>query len=159
MQKKICVFCSSSDDIDAYFFDVARDFGKRIAENNCALVCGGANTGLMSVLADSVRGNGGTVIEVMPQLMQNQADVFVGLPGGFGTLDEIFEFLPLKQLNTHSKPIIFLNTQGFYDQLIHLFETFCREKFVSSEYQQLYHLASDVRSIFSYLKTQYASGH
>lgn len=85
-------------------------------------------------------------------VMEARSDIFVGLPGGIGTLDEILEIIALKQLQFHTKPIIFINTNRFYDHLINHFEHIYQEHFGKPEYRQLYYIASDVASIFSYIE-------
>jgi uncharacterized protein (TIGR00730 family) len=84
--------------------------------------------------------------------MEARSDAFVGLPGGFGTLEEILEILTLKQLGLHTKPIVLVNTNGFYDPLIQLFERIYQERFAKPDYRQLYHVAPDAASVFSYLE-------
>jgi len=179
MQKTICVFSSSSDAVDSVFFDGATELGNLIAKQNYVLIYGGAKIGLMGALARSVHENGGKVVGVIPELlrdkglayeyadelvvtkdlrerkaiMEERADAFVGLPGGFGTLEEVLEILTLKQLQFHAKPIIFVNTNGFYDHLINLFEYIYQERFAKPEYRQLYYVAPDAASAFSYIET------
>jgi uncharacterized protein (TIGR00730 family) len=177
MQKAVCVFCSSSDAIDSVFFDAANELGAWIAERHYTLVYGGSNIGLMGAVARAVHRHGGCVIGVIPQTihargiayltadeliitkdlrerkatMEARADAFVALPGGFGTLEEVVEVITLKQLQTHAKPIILLNTNGFYDPLLILFEHFYEQRFAKPDQRQLYHFAPDVESVFAYL--------
>jgi hypothetical protein len=88
------------------------------------------------------------------EAMEARADAFVSLPGGFGTLEEMLEILTYKQLQFHNKPVIFLNTNGFYSHLTRFFEHMFEERFASADHhRQLYHVAADVPSIFSYIES------
>jgi cytokinin riboside 5'-monophosphate phosphoribohydrolase len=177
MFKTICVFCSSSDAVDPMYFDAANELGATMAQRGIGLVYGGSNIGLMGTVARAVHQHGGQVIGVIPQtihargiaydtadeliitrdlrerkgVMEARADAFVTLAGGFGTLEEVVEVITLKQLQTHVKPIILLNTGGFYDPLITLFEHFYAQHFAKPDQRQLYYIAPDVGSAFTYL--------
>ena len=144
----ICVFCSSSNAVNNCFFEQTNQLGKIISNRNHQLVYGGANVGLMEHLAKSVSKNNGNVIGIIPQkihdnnlsssfvneliitstmderkrLMREKSDAFIALPGGFGTLEEILEVITLKQLDYHQKPIVFLNTNNFFNSLFEQFE-------------------------------------
>jgi uncharacterized protein (TIGR00730 family) len=133
----------------------------------------------MGALARAVHRNGGRVIGIIPgsiqdkgityetadelvvtrdlrerkAVMEARSDAFVGLPGGFGTLEEILEILTLKQLGLHAKPIVLVNTLGFYDHLVRFFEHIYRERFARPDYRQLYHIAPEAAGVFSYLET------
>jgi uncharacterized protein (TIGR00730 family) len=178
MNKRICVYCSSSDAVDNIFFDTAITLGKLIAANRCSLVYGGTSVGLMGALARSVREHGGQVTGIIPEAimqkgiayedadelivtkdlrerkaqMELRADALVALPGGFGTLEEILEMITLKQLQIHSKPVIFINTNHFYDPLIRFFDTLVHQKFAKRESEHLYYMAPSPESIFSYIR-------
>ncbi len=179
MKKNICIYCSSSNTVPSIYFDVAREIGKQLVEQHYTLVYGGGNVGLMGELARTVHHHGGKVIGVIPQklvdrevayhesdeliitdtmherkeTMEDRADAFVALPGGFGTLEEIFEVLTLKVLHFHNKPIIFLDVDNFYEPLFEMFERLYREHFVKEHYRSLYYRASDVASVFEYLSS------
>jgi len=178
MLKSVCVFSSSSDNVSSKFFEVADELGAKLAQKGFVLVHGGGKTGLMGALARSVHANGGKVIGVIPEqlrthelayeaadelivtkdmrerktIMEKRADIFVGLPGGFGTLEEILEILTLKQLRFHDKPIVLINTNNFYDHLINLFEHIYEQQFAHPEHRKLYHIASDINGAFSYIE-------
>ncbi len=122
----------------------AQDVGRALAENGVGLIYGGSDTGLMKVVADACLGGGGRVVGVIPEvlvdkeiahhgvselhvvdtmhtrkaLMGEKADAFLILPGGFGTMEEMFEVLAWQTLGLHAKPIVLLNTAGFYDHLL-----------------------------------------
>lgn len=177
MKKNICVFCSSSDVIHDMYFKEAKLLAKKIVNENKTFVFGGSGVGLMKHLALNVTESGGNAIGIIPQkifdkglackLVKNMivtpdmhtrkeklaeiSDVFIAMPGGFGTLDEIFDVITLKQLGYHSKPIIFLNTNGFYDNLILFFETLYKEKVAKSEYRNIYYIAKNVDDAFNYI--------
>ncbi len=178
MNKKICVYCSSSDAVDKSFFETAVALGALIVQNNCSLVYGGTDVGLMGALARSVTDHGGRVVGVIPEsihrkgmayqladelivtkdlrerkaVMEAHADALVALPGGFGTLEEILEMLTLKQLQLHCKPVIFINTNHFYDPLMKFFDSLSRKKFAKRDHQNLYYLAPSPESIFPYIR-------
>jgi cytokinin riboside 5'-monophosphate phosphoribohydrolase len=167
MSMVICVYSSSSDAVAPEYFEAARELGALMGTRGHTLVYGGARTGLMGELARAVHACGGRVIGVIPEnirargvayetadellvttdlrsrkaMMEARSDAFVALPGGFGTLEELAEVLTLKQLQVHSKPVVMVNTLGFYDPLADLFEHFYAQHFAKPEYRQLYHLA------------------
>ncbi|MEO8610458.1 MAG: TIGR00730 family Rossman fold protein [Chloroflexota bacterium] len=179
MQKTICVFCSSSSAVDEVYFEAARALGRAIAEQGWGLVYGGSDVGLMGAVARAVHLHKGTVVGIIPQTihargiayetadellitkdlrerkaeMERRADAFIALPGGFGTLEEIVEVLTLKQLQTHAKPILFLNTNGFYDPLMTLFEHYYQQQFAKPDSRALYYVAADVSSAVEYIAT------
>lgn len=142
--QSIAVFCGSKSGADPRFTQETADLGKRMAQQNKTLVYGGGKRGLMGLLADAVMAHGGKVIGVIPKvllewetqhtgitqlhivedmharkkMMYELCDVAIVLPGGNGTLDELFEMLTWNNLNIHSKKIILLNIGGFYTHLI-----------------------------------------
>jgi uncharacterized protein (TIGR00730 family) len=179
MEKKICVYSSSSDVVGQHYFAAARELGKHMAQHHYTLIFGGGGIGLMGELARAVHEYGGKVIGVIPEylnlpgiaydeadrlivtpslrerkkVMEEQADAFIALPGGFGTLEEILEILTLKQLRQHSKPVVFINTANFYRHLIDLFDHILNEKFAKSIYRQLYFFAPDAGAAVSYIES------
>jgi uncharacterized protein (TIGR00730 family) len=185
MNKAVCVFSASSDNIALKFFEVAAELGARLGQHGYDLVYGGGKIGLMGELARAAQANGGKVIGVIPErfrehdlalegademivtkdmrerktIMEARADVFVGLPGGFGTLEEILEILTLKQLHYHAKPIVLINTNNFYDHLVNLFEHIYEQQFARQEHRDLYHVAKDVNDAFSYIDNYKAASH
>jgi len=179
MSKTICVYCSSSEALAPSYFAAATEFGALLAQRKYTLVYGGGRIGLMGAVARAVHQHGGKVIGVIPQslqdkevgyngadelvitkdlrdrkaIMEARADAFVALPGGFGTLEELLEVLTLKQLQFHTKPIILVNTNHFYDHFIQLCEHIYAERFAKPDSRRLYHLAPDPASVFSHLET------
>ena len=177
MQKAICVFCSSSDAVASAYFDAATELGQLIAQHHYALVYGGSSLGLMGAVARAVHAHSGYVIGVIPgylqakgiayaeadellvtadlrerkAMMETRSDAFIALPGGFGTLEETLEVLTLRQLQIHSKPIVLMNTCGYYDRLISVFEHAYTEQFARDQYRQSYCLAPDATNAIDYI--------
>lgn len=159
--KNICVFCGSSRGFDRSYEAGSREFGKVMADEGFNLVYGGANIGLMKVVADEVLAGGKEVYGVMPhfladkeiahesitrmhlvgsmaerkQVMADISDAFVILPGGVGTMDEFFEALSWNQLRIMNKPIAILNIKGFFDHLISFLDHALEEKFLRKEHR------------------------
>ncbi len=174
----ICVFCSSSNAVEEVYFSEAECLAKLMIQGEHNLVYGGANVGLMDALAIKLLEGNREVIGIIPQkifdrnlaakhvsnlivtetmdqrksMMRNQSDAFIALPGGFGTLEEILEVLTLKQLDYHQKPIIFINTNGFFDDLFKQFEKSYDEKFARENYRKMYYIANNSEEAFAYLQ-------
>ncbi len=170
MCKKICVFCSSSDKVDSIYFNEAEELGRLMAVKGYHLVYGGAEVGLMGALARSVHAYKGKVIGVIPDklkdkevayegadelivtddmrvrktIMEQRSDAFIVLPGGYGTLEEIFEILTLKLLRYHNKPVVIVNTNGFYEHLIKLLDHIIAEQFAKPSSLQHFKIVPDV---------------
>jgi uncharacterized protein (TIGR00730 family) len=154
--QSITVFCGSKSGTNPLFEEHTRKMGKILAEKNVTVIYGGGNRGLMGAVANAALENNGKVIGIIPELLaswENQhdgltelhivdsmhsrkimlyekCDAAVILPGGYGTLDEVFELLTWNQLNIHNKPIFFLNTNGFYDHLIAHIDRMHQEEFL-----------------------------
>ena len=182
--KNICVFCSSSNHIADHFFQDAASLGHYIVSKGWGLVYGGTNIGLMGHIADVVLKGNSNVIGVIPRHIQAKgiekkqcteliltehmserkmtmiarSDVFVALPGGFGTLEEIMEVITLKQLQLHDKPVIFLNNNRYFDHLERFFSHIFSQNFTSSKFRQLYYMAPNLDALAEYLE-KYKSPH
>jgi len=156
----VCVYCASSNHVDPLYFDDARALGRLLAEAGHPLVYGGGKVGLMGEVARAIHAHGGKVIGVIPstmtgveiayhdadeliitdtmrqrkQIMEDRADAFITLPGGFGTLEEISEMIVGRLLGFHDKPIVLLNSHGFYDPLLTLFDHFIKHRFAKPEH-------------------------
>ena len=174
----ICVFCSSSNAIPEHYFAEATELGKLIGIHHHTLVYGGATVGLMHTVAEAARQEGAITIGVIPEsihnkrlsslrdheqiitpnmrdrkyLMRKRSDAFIALPGGFGTLEEILEVITLKQLQYHQKPIVFINTNGFFNALIEQFERAYWESFSKEEYKSTYFIASNSLEAITYIQ-------
>jgi uncharacterized protein (TIGR00730 family) len=171
-KKHICVYCSSSDMVAPEYFAVAHELGAEIARRGHTLVYGGTNIGLMGACAQAAQQGGAKIIGIIPSfiadhglaydkadelivtddmrqrkaLMEQRADAFVALPGGFGTLEEMFEVITLKQLRRHNKAIVFLNASGYYEPLAAALEHMYRAQFAKEAYRQMYSFADTVAS-------------
>lgn len=178
MQKLLCVYCASSDRLDPKYAKAAEELGRELVAQGWGLVYGGGKTGLMGAVARGTKAAGGRVVGVIPEfmkarelafdeadelvtvitmrerklLMETRADAFVTLPGGFGTLEEIMEILTLRQLDVVKKPCVFFNQDGFYDDLIRLFEKMLAEKFFKPSNMDLFRVATSVPDIFTQIE-------
>lgn len=178
-KERICVYCSSSNYLPEKFYKFSKEFGEKIAQNGYDMVYGGTTVGMMGVIANTALNNGSDVIGVIPEriasfglkhpdlakviitkdmrerkaTMEKYADIFVALPGGFGTFEEIFEILVAKQLSYHDKPVIFFNFDGYYDNMLKMFNTVYENKFAKEEMKSLYFVANTIEEMFDYLKT------
>jgi uncharacterized protein (TIGR00730 family) len=163
--RSLGVYCSASACIDDAYREEAKKLGRLMAEADVRLVYGGAEVGMMGSVSDGVMEAGGTVFGVTTKylgkhegihnglqnlrvtddmherkfLMFQEADAFAILPGGFGTLDEFFEVITWKQIGLHSKPIIILNYQGFWDPLKTLFNSLSEKLFIGEKDKELCH--------------------
>ena len=177
MSRSICVFCASSKRVDGVYRDAIEDLARRMAERGDVLVYGGTNVGLMGVLAETMRLAGGRVVGIIPRfmvdhgiadeacdelltvddmrvrktLMEQRADAFITMPGGFGTLEEFYELLALKQLDQHRKPIVLVNTLGFYDALLGFHEQLYAQQFARTAYRDNFAVVADPGEALSYL--------
>ena len=159
----ICVFCGSADRLNQIYLDAARSMGMLLAKRGIELIYGAGKTGLMGALADAILEAGGKVTGVVPmnlnqpQLihagltrleevpdirlrkarMMELADAFIAMPGGYGTLDELFETLTLAQIGMHAKPVGLLDTGGYFTPLLEMIEQARREKFIYDEHRDL----------------------
>lgn len=175
---RIAVFCASARDVDEVYVSAAARLGKLIGEAGWELVYGGTNVGLMKVVAEATMAAGGKVTGIIPEcihkrgwaaegldrlivapdmkerkfLLREHSDAFVALPGGWGTLEEITEVVTLKQLGQHGKPIVFLNTAGFYTKLIDFIDTIEKSGFIAPVYKQLYEIVNHPEELMDAIK-------
>ena len=173
----ICVFSSSSNAINEVYFHEAEQLGKLIANGNHTLINGGANVGLMEAVTIAASVAGGKTIGIIPEKligrslasensheviitpdmhnrkvrMRDISDAFIALPGGFGTLEEILEVITLRQLEYHTKPIVFINTNNFFDNLFKQFEVSYNEMFAKDIYRELYFVAQNAEEAMEYI--------
>lgn len=177
--KNIGVFCGSSMGRLRVYREKAAELGEQLALRRISLVFGGANIGLMKMVADSVLGKGGKVIGVMPQILVEKeilhqsmseviivdsmherkakiaslSDAFIALPGGFGTLDELAEILSWNQLEVISKPLALFNIHGYFDQLIGYLDHCVEERFLRIEHRNNILVEDDIRLLLDRLMT------
>jgi uncharacterized protein (TIGR00730 family) len=167
--RRVCVFCGSSPGARPEYLAEAVALGRLLGEARLGLVYGGAQVGLMGALADAALASGSEVIGVIPHalagvevahqrltrlvvvatmherkaLMAQEADAFVALPGGFGTLDEFFEIVTWAQLGIHQKPCLLVNTDGYFDHLLSFLEVAVDEGFLKPKNRGYIHVAAD----------------
>ncbi|MDX9694406.1 MAG: TIGR00730 family Rossman fold protein [Bacteroidales bacterium] len=179
MISKVCVFCASSHKVDKKYFDVAENIARVLVENNITTVYGGGAVGLMGKLADTVIELNGKIIGIIPEFMMDvewghksitdlvivndmherkkklieNIDAIIILPGGSGTLEETMEVITLKRLGKFTKPIIFLNTDGFYNQLFGFFDKMIDEKFMREEHRNMWSSVNHPKDIIEAIKT------
>jgi cytokinin riboside 5'-monophosphate phosphoribohydrolase len=170
--------------VNGHYRQAARELGEAIGAQGWRLVYGGTRIGLMGEVASAVRRCGGQVTGIVPghirervrecepagslvvttdmrqrkALMEEGADAFVALPGGFGTLEEVMEILTLKQLGIHRKPVVFLNTQDFYRPLLRFFESLYSQGFARPEYAGLYRVVDSSAGAIVALREALAMG-
>jgi uncharacterized protein (TIGR00730 family) len=163
MLKRICVFCGSSPNSNAKYFSTAEELAKLLVKNGIGLVYGGSDIGTMKVIADTVLEAGGEAFGVMPQvlvdkeiahpgltelhivqsmherkaMMAELSDGFIALPGGIGTLEELFEILAWSLLEIHKKPCGILNAHHYYEKLIAFLNHAAAEHFIKEEHHSI----------------------
>ncbi len=176
--KSICIFCGARTGNDPAFGIVAEETGRAIAKAGLTLVYGGGRVGLMGITADAALAAGGKVIGIIPQfladkevehrnltevhivqsmherktMMADLSDGFVALPGGAGTLEEIFEQWTWAQLGIHTKPVAFLNAGGFYEPLIEMIARMKSTGFIQPELADMVIVGENITSILAQLK-------
>ena len=175
--QSIAVFCGSKNGNNTVFKNHAVELGVLLAKQHTTLIYGGGNVGIMGVMADTVMKQGGKVIGVIPQLLlewerQHEGitelivtedmhtrkknifslcDAAIILPGGFGTLDELFEMLTWNQLSIHNKPIFIINSAGFYTDLIHHMRNLAKDGFLYDELEKRITILDDPSQFVQYL--------
>ncbi|HSY53708.1 MAG TPA: TIGR00730 family Rossman fold protein [Opitutaceae bacterium] len=178
MSKLLCVYCSSSDLIDAKYRAIAEELGRGMVARGWGLVYGGGCVGSMGALACAVKASGGYVVGVIPdfmksrelayteadelltvatmrerkKLMEERASAFVALPGGLGTLEEFSEIVALRYLNRLNLPVMLLNQDGFYDDLLKYFTRVSREGFMSPDVRDLFTVAKTMDDVWQQLE-------
>ncbi len=176
--KRVCVYSSSCDDLEKVYYEDAQKLGMLMGKNGYDLVYGGGTLGVMYANAAAVKKSGGKVIGVMPEKlyelgisnkdcderyitkcmrtrkakMDELSDAVVALSGGFGTLEELSEMIVQKQLGYHTKPIVILNTNNFYEYLIKFFDKIILDKFAAKNANEIYYIAQTPEEIIQYLK-------
>lgn len=175
--KNICVYCGSSTGKSPEYAEAAQALGKALLARNIGLVYGGASVGLMGIVADTVLAGGGVVTGIIPQalvdkevshhgltelkivasmherkaIMADMSDAFIALPGGLGTIEELFEVLTWSQLGFHKKPCGLLNIKQYYDNLLLFLDHVSSEQFVKPIHREMLQVASEPSSLLDML--------
>ena len=179
--KTLCVYCGSRPGKSEKYADAAKQLAQEMVKNDIALVYGGGDIGMMGIIADEVLRLGGDVTGVIPTgllemevahqgltrmhivkdmherkaMMMNLSDGFIALPGGLGTLEELFEVLTWSQLRYHSKPVGLLNASGFYDGLLAFLQYQVDTGFVSEKHKQMLMVDTDPALLVARLRSMH----
>lgn len=184
---RICVYGAASPTIDPAYIEAVEVMGKKMAQRGHSLVFGGGGNGLMGAAARGVRAAGGYILGVIPkffdeenveaicdfcdeliqpdtmrqrkQIMEDNADAFIVVPGGIGTFEEFFEILTLKQLCRHNKPIVLYNLQGYYNEIEQVMEQAMKKNFIRDNCKALYRITDDLEQLFAYVETPVENVH
>lgn len=174
----ICVYGASSQEIDPSFLEAGKALGLCMARRGHGLVFGAGDNGMMGAVARGITEGGGTSIGIAPsffnvdgviyphcdtlirtetmrerkQRMEDSSEAFIMTAGGIGTFEEFFEILTLKQLGRHQKPIVILNTNGYYDRMLEMIDEAVDARFILPEVKQLYFVTEDVESALDYIE-------
>ena len=172
---KICVFCSANQQIDPEFFTMTEELGTWAAKNGHSIVYGGVNQGLMECLGKATKEAGGRTIGMIPmiveksgrmsdyvdieipcdnltdrkQLMMDQSDIFIALPGGIGTMDEVFTVAASATIGYHDKPLILYNMKGFWNPLIAFLDDLQAKGMIRGDWHQYIKTADSIEEISS----------
>ena len=172
---RICIYCASSAKIDETYFEATERLAKILVNSGVQVIYGGGGHGLMGKLADTVLAHGGQIKGIMPQFMNEvewahkgvtdfeftktmherkakfleNIDALIALPGGTGTLEELLEAITLKRLGQFTKPIIILNTNGYYDPLIQMLERCVEEKFLRPIHAEMWTFVHQPEEVMS----------
>ncbi len=178
---RICVYGAASPTIDPKYMELVEQMGATMVKRGHSLVFGGGGNGLMGAVAKGVRLEGGYILGVIPkffddenieavcdycdeliepdtmrerkQIMEDNADAFIVVPGGIGTFEEFFEILTLKQLCRHNKPIAVYNLMGYYNEINHAMEQSIKKNFIRGNCMDLYYTTDNLDDLFRYLET------
>jgi uncharacterized protein (TIGR00730 family) len=180
--QRLCVYCGSSGEVDSRYREAASELGTRLASAGIGLVYGGGRVGLMGLLADAVLAGGGEVIGIIPsrlrdaelahlgatelvvvdsmhnrkRLMAERADAFAILPGGVGTLDEMFEILSWKQLGLHDKPVLLVDIGNYWGPLRALLDHIVKSGFARPGTRDLLRVVPSIAALFAALEAERA---
>jgi len=173
LNKSICVYCGANAGVSPRYAEAAQALGRALVERNLSLVYGGGKVGLMGIIADEMLRLGGEVTGVIPTalverevghtgltrqfivkdmherkaMMAQLADGFIAMPGGMGTLEELFEMLTWSQLGIHAKPIGLLNVDGFYDSLHRFIQHASEQGFIRPQHLALMQVESEPEAL------------
>ena len=177
---RICVFGAASSTIDPSYIEKTLELGREMAKRGHSLVFGAGSSGLMGAVASGVKEQGGYVLGVIPeffgeinveiiysgcdkviepetmrqrkQIMEDNADAFIVVPGGIGTFEEFFEILTLKQLCRHNKPIAIYNINGYYDDIRTVMEAGVKKSFIQPDVLKLYFVTENASDLLDYIE-------
>ena len=177
---RICVYGAASPTIDDFYKVQVKKLGEEMAKRGHSLVFGGGGHGLMGAAAEGVYAQGGYILGVIPkffedesieacfencsklietetmrerkQIMEDNADAFIIVPGGIGTFEEFFEILTLKQLCRHNKPIALFNVKGYYNEMVVLLEESTKKNFIRGGCMDLLHITDDIEDLLAYIE-------
>ncbi len=183
---KICVFGASSAHIDQIYITHVEELGEKLAKRGHSLVFGAGGTGLMGAAARGFKSGGGRIVGVVPTffrddgveqlygecdeviytetmrerkaIMEDLADIFIVVPGGVGTFEELFEVLTLKQLNRHDKGIVIYDIDGYYDGMEIFMETAYKRKFITEKCRHLYANLDNIDAVIDYVENYRPDG-
>ena len=176
---RVCVYCASSRQSDAAYYEAAASLGRSLARRGVAIVYGGGAVGSMGALADAALAEGGKVVGVLPRflydlewghprltelrlvgdlherkrLMIEEVDAIVALPGGSGTLEELMEAITWKRLGLHGHPIVLVNVRGFFDPLVALLERCIAERFMDSRHRAMWTVVGSADEVVEAIRT------
>ena len=176
--EKIGIFCSAADSIETVFFEKAHELGIWLGKNKKTLVYGGANIGLMECVAQAAKAHGAFIMGVVPtkleergavsdlldvtfrvdnlserkDTMLRESDILVALPGGVGTLDEVFHVMASASIGYHSKKVIFYNVNGFWDELFAFLNRLSEQHFARRPWENFYLVANNYEELIEQLK-------
>ena len=184
---RICVYGAASPTIDPKYIEAVEKMGKEMASRGHSLVFGGGANGLMGAAARGVRSMGGYIMGVIPkffdeekveaicdfcneliqpdtmrerkQIMEDNADAFIVVPGGIGTFEEFFEILTLNQLCRHNKPIAIYNLNGYYNELHMVLLEAMKKNFIRENCSDLYEITDDLGRLFDYVENSENKAH
>lgn len=181
---KICVFCGSSMGNDPRYQEAAEQLGEVLAQHDCTLYYGGANVGLMKIIADKMLEKGKKVVGIIPKLITDmeiahegltvlievetmsdrklmlisESDAFIAMPGGFGTLDEIFEITVQNQLRISDKPVALYNTLNYYDSMLQFIDHAVSQGFIRKEHRDNIIVSDNPEILFKELSNHKSIG-
>ena len=177
---RICVYGAASATIDDYYKQEVKKLGLEMAKRGHSLVFGGGGHGLMGAVAEGIHEGGGHILGVIPkffgdesieavfescdeliepdtmrerkQIMEDNADAFIIVPGGIGTFEEFFEILTLKQLCRHNKPIAIFNVKGYYQEMLEMLEQATVKNFIGGGCLDLFHISENIDELLAYIE-------
>ena len=171
--KKICIFCGSSMGFDTIYREKAAELGHVLADNNCELLYGGGNVGLMNIIAEVMKQRHCRIVGTITQhlldmrvgrpdidelivvdtmaerkkILEDMADAFIAMPGGVGTMDEFFEVMVLSQLRVFDKPVALFNVNGYYDHIVSFLDRATRDGFIHREHADNLIVSDDPKAL------------